>query len=51
LTALPQLLVQPLVVSSAVPVVRVRVPVVLPNPIAELACTVVVPATVEVIFT
>jgi hypothetical protein len=41
----------PAVVLSAVPVVRDKVPVALLNPIVELACTCVNPATAEVIVT
>ncbi len=49
--ALPQFNVQPAVTLSAVPVVRDTVPTALPNPIVEVARTVVVPATAEVIVT
>ncbi len=51
LLALPQSLEQPAVTLSAEPVLRETVPTALPNPIVEVACTVVVPATAEVIVT
>ncbi len=51
LAALPQFAAQPAVTLSAVPVVRETVPTALPNPIVEVACTLVVPATAEVIVT
>ena len=51
LFAFPQFAVQPAVTFAAVPVVRVTVPAALVNPIVEVACTVVVPATAEVIVT
>ncbi len=49
--AFPQFTVQPAVTFAAVPVVRETVPTALPNPIVEVACTLVVPATAEVIVT
>jgi hypothetical protein len=51
LLAFPQKPVQPAVTSEAVPVVRVTFPLVFPKPITELACTVLVPAPFDVIFT
>ncbi len=51
LFALPQFAVQPAVTFVADPVVRDTVPTALPNPMLEVACTVVLPATAEVIVT
>ena len=51
LDAFPQFTVQPAVTFAAVPVVRDTVPTALVNPMLEVACTLVVPATAEVIVT
>ena len=51
LFAFPQFAVQPASTFAADPVVRVTAPTAFVNPMFEVACTVVVPATAEVIVT